>query len=93
MNERISRLLRDFDTGKISRRELLSALGLAAVSVPLVAIAAIAINSRCLSRQDMLWVENISFASLFLSDERLHRFGPRKAIQEYLRCGSRHPSP
>ena len=39
MNDPIDRLFRDFDDGRISRRDLLRALGLAALAVPVAAFA------------------------------------------------------
>ena len=39
MNDPIDRLFRDFDDGRISRRDLLRALGLAALAVPAAAFA------------------------------------------------------
>src|SRR5438034_11176235 len=39
MDNPIDRLFRDFDTGRITRRELLRALGMAALAIPTVSFA------------------------------------------------------
>src|SRR5207248_1327226 len=39
MDNSLNRLFRDFDTGRISRRELFRALGLAALAVPAMSLA------------------------------------------------------